>query len=233
MNKMTIWQRLNTALVLLIVLLLVGVGLALWVEEARWNATQRSELLVQTRDRIQTHLVTLSDALRGTLLDPKSEPDRRRRQDTRIALLGQLDEIQREYANYPDLISTVKSLREFVLGNLGNFQTRVTELADSEPASAASFYLKNFSPVAQQREQLMRDLSLQVDRVQNAQAMRAQTIAIVGLTLIVVVLLASLVVGRIQSSAVTEPLNRLVASLERMRSGDFTQRLTVDRKDEF
>jgi methyl-accepting chemotaxis protein WspA len=79
----------------------------------------------------------------------------------------------------------------------------------------------------------MRDLIQQVDRVRNAQALSAQTKSIIGLTLIVVILLASLLVGRFQSSAVTEPLNRLVSYLERIRVGDFTQRLPVDRKDEF
>jgi len=41
MNKMTIWQRLNIALILLILLLLVAVGLALWVEESRSAAMHR------------------------------------------------------------------------------------------------------------------------------------------------------------------------------------------------
>lgn len=233
MNKMTIWQRLNTAQILLIALLLAGVGLALWVEEARSGATQRSAQLVNARDRIQNDLVILSDALRGNLLDPKSEAERRRRQDARIDLLGHLDDIQREYTAHPDLTSAVKNLREFVLGTFGNFQTRVMELAESEPSNAISFYLKNFAPVIQQREQFLKELSLQVDRIQSFQAQRAQTIAIVGLGLIVAVLLASLIVGRFQSSSVTQPLNRLVTSLERMRLGDFTQRLDVDRKDEF
>ena len=35
MRDMTVWQRLNTALLLLLLLVLAGVGLALWVAEAR------------------------------------------------------------------------------------------------------------------------------------------------------------------------------------------------------
>src|SRR5438067_1559767 len=50
---------------------------------------------------------------------------------------------------------------------------------------------------------------------------------------IVLILIACIIVGRFQSSAVTVPLNRLVATLERMRSGDFTERLAFERKDEF
>ena len=48
-----------------------------------------------------------------------------------------------------------------------------------------------------------------------------------------VILLASLLIGRFQSSSIAEPLGRLVAALDKMRQGDFTQRLNADRKDEF
>jgi len=40
-------------------------------------------------------------------------------------------------------------------------------------------------------------------------------------------------VNRLHSSSVAQPLNQLVANLERMRQGDFTQRLALGRRDEF
>ena len=45
MKDLTIWQRLNTAFWLLIVLLLAGVGLALWVASARSAEVHRSDEL--------------------------------------------------------------------------------------------------------------------------------------------------------------------------------------------
>jgi len=36
-----------------------------------------------------------------------------------------------------------------------------------------------------------------------------------------------------QTAAVSEPLNQLVAGIERLRGGDFTQRLALNRADEF
>ena len=50
---------------------------------------------------------------------------------------------------------------------------------------------------------------------------------------IAIILLAIPIVGRVHSSTVTQPLNRLVAALERMRQGDFTERLALQRRDEF
>ena len=136
MNKMTIWQRLNTAMVILILLLLAGVGLALWVQEVRWTATHRSESLAKTRDAVQSDLVVMSDSVRGGLLDPKSETDKGRRKIAGEILRDHLEEIQKNNEDYPGLVAAVKNLRDFVLGPLGNFHTRALELAETEPANA-------------------------------------------------------------------------------------------------
>ena len=52
MKPMTIWQRLDRALLLLILLLFVAVGLAFWVALERANASQRSDQLSRDRDRV-------------------------------------------------------------------------------------------------------------------------------------------------------------------------------------
>ena len=55
-------------------LLLAGVGLALWVAAARSAATHRSDQLSAAKDRIAYDVVLISDTVRGLLLDPKNEP---------------------------------------------------------------------------------------------------------------------------------------------------------------
>ena len=57
--------------------------------------------------------------------------------------------------------------------------------------------------------------------------------ALFGLMGICVLLLTSALLAFSQSSAIAQPLNRLVAALERMRQGDFTERLGLERRDEF
>ena len=236
MKNMTIWQRLNTALLLLILLLFVGIGMAVWIEKARSTAVQRSEDLSRIWDHIHLNMIQISDAVRGSLLDPKNEAEKRRRQTALAELGSNIEDIQSGFQDHPDLIASVKKLRNFATGNLGPsrvLHSRVLETAQTDLAAAVEYYNQNFPPVFEQRERLFKELTAQIDRVKNEDAVRAQTISIVGLSCILVILLASLIVGRFQSSAVTEPLNRLVASLERMRQGDFTQRLALERRDEF
>jgi methyl-accepting chemotaxis protein WspA len=72
-----------------------------------------------------------------------------------------------------------------------------------------------------------------VQSVASAASAHAQRNALIGTIFTFIVLLMCFVVVRFQSSAVSKPLNQLVASIERMRQGDFTQRVSLNRKDEF
>ena len=86
MKSITIWQRLNTAFWLLIVLLLAGVGLALWAATARSAADRRSDQLSGARGNIAYKVVLISDTVRGLLLDPKNEMEKRRKREAETDL---------------------------------------------------------------------------------------------------------------------------------------------------
>jgi methyl-accepting chemotaxis protein WspA len=230
---MTIGQRLNTALLLLILLLMAGTGLALWVEEARSGALHLGDELAGTRDRVYRDSIAMSDGLRGLLLDPNNETEFRHRHDAETNLLANLSKLQNDFSSRPDLTGSIRNLQDFLNKTLVPFHTRTIEMARTDPVMAAASYKSNQVVLGKQRDQALSDLSQQVDRIRNREAMRAQTISIVGLSCIGLILCASVLVGRMQSAAVSEPLNRLVASLERMRRGDFTERLALDRRDEF
>ena len=58
-------------------------------------------------------------------------------------------------------------------------------------------------------------------------------VELVAAVFLVVMLGASLLIARAQSSAITAPLDRLTSALERMRRGDFSARLQANGQDEF
>jgi methyl-accepting chemotaxis protein len=236
MKHMTIWQRLNTALLLLILLLLVGVGLALWVEERRWTASHRSDELSATRDRVNLDVIQLSDALRGLLLDPKNETEKKRWFTAQNDLANNLDFIQKNYRTHQEVLSSMRDIRDFALGSQSPLQllhTRVLEMSETDQAAATAYYNKHYTALRDKRDQFFKELTLHVEQFKHDEAVAAQTISVVGMACIALILFASIIVGRFQSSAVTEPLNRLVTTLEKMRGGDFTQRLSLERRDEF
>ncbi len=234
---MNIWERLQAALILLVLLLIASVGLALWVEETRLGADKRAHQLASSRDRAAYDVMLITDALRALCLDPRNDQERTRRRLAQSEFNRHMEEIQRSFREHTELQIAVKALSEFVNGNspgtLGYFQVRVIEMAENDPTSAVTYFNANVSALSKQREQLLGDLGQQIIKATSAESDQAQTVSRVGLICFVLILVASAVIGRFQSAGIAQPLNRLVATLERMRQGDFTERLSLLQKDQF
>src|SRR5256885_73907 len=100
MKPMSIWQRLTTALAVLVVLLIIGCGLALWIEKASTTANLESRDLAEKYERISFDLVLMSDAVRGSLLEIKGESEKKRR-DAEDDLMSNLNAIKTQLADRP------------------------------------------------------------------------------------------------------------------------------------
>jgi methyl-accepting chemotaxis protein len=215
----------------------VAVGLAFWVALERSNASQRSDKLYGDQDRVFYDVMLMIDSLRGMSADPKNDLDRRRLRDAKLELESKLEGMQHSFKDFSGLLTSVKNLSDFVQetgpDTLGRFQSKVMAIADSDVAAALAFFNANYPPLSRRRDHLFQELEQQVKQVDEAQQMRALTVSLVGGTCIILVAMIAYFVGRQQSSAIAEPLNQLVGNLDRMRRGDFTERLSFDQKDEF
>ncbi len=231
--KLTLWQRLNATLVGLILLLMAGFLLELWAKESNWAAATRREQLSGTKDHINLDMMRMSDAMRGALLDPKNDIEKRRRDSAEADLTACFERMQSTTADRPELLGAIRKLRDFVTQKLQPFHGRVMDLAETDPTAATADYFKSYPEIRDSRDKLFLDLTEQVEKVKHDDAVRAQGIALWGLLCIPAVILASIGMGLVQSSSVTKPLNRLVETIERMRQGDFTERLALNRHDEF
>src|SRR6266567_7848082 len=188
MKNMTLWQRLNTALLLLILLLLVGVGLAVWGERTSANAELHDTRLKGTKDRIWLNTVRLSEAVRELAGQVKTDAGKKRERDVEREAVAELknglDELQKKpFSEYRELQSAAKKLHDFVLGNAGaltNFHRRVLELAESDPAAAMAHFDQNYSAIRDQRDELFKELRKQVENVQADEAKQAATISLLS-----------------------------------------------------
>src|SRR3974390_1901057 len=151
MKPMTIWQRLDRALLLLILLLFVAVGLAFWVALERSNASQRSDQLSGDRDRVYYDVMLMIDSLRGLSVEPRNETELRRHRDAANELEDNLDKILKGFKDFPDLVTAVKNLNEFARGtaesSLGDFHKRVLAIAESDVAGAQTYFNNNYPPL--------------------------------------------------------------------------------------
>ena len=130
MKTMTIWQRLHTTLAAVIVLLLIGVGVAWWVENTRSKTQLRSDQLVNASDLIRRDIVHLEDCLRWrSPADPKQE-QKRRAEELKAHITSTVEFIRANYGEYKHVLVATKALDEYTtkLGNLFRSEEHTSEL---------------------------------------------------------------------------------------------------------
>jgi len=234
MSSRTIIERLNTALMLLVLLLLAAVGVVFWVQDYRTAANLRREQLSCTRDRIRYDILVMSEAPRARTAEPKNEAEGFGRAEA--DLRETLRTAEAANRDFPDLVGSLNALDEFALGSgpgtLSSFQSRAPDRSDSGSFDGRATVGTNYQELSRQRDPLFRDLSGQVTAANNVLSLKAQRALIVGWIGILVIVLAFIVIGRRQFRAVSEPLKRLVSTVEVIREGDLTRRAVVDRADE-
>ena len=231
--KFSIWQRLNSSLAILIGLLLLAGGLVWWIERTQADAMGLSKTLNEGSYRIHSDTFQTSDAMHALLADSKNEAEKKLYRDAEADFSAAIKDLQSIFPDQPELADALKNLHDYASRVRGPFHAQVLELLDTDPAAALAYYTRGFPTVREKRDLLLADLKRQIRRAADSEAIHARTTSLFGSVCIFVILCGAVYAAWRQSSAVTVPLNHLVAVLERMRSGDFTQRVTLERKDEF
>ena len=218
MKRLTIWRRLNVSLAILIGLLLVGAALAWWVENERSGSTVRNDQLDTEAAKVLWKLEKLSYVQMRLLLNPSSEADKKIGEDTGRELAGTLNDIQTKYGEHEGLRNALRPIRDFALKPPPANQDNVIDLAEADQ---------------QRRDQILADFAQQVEKAKGAENDAIGEVSARAFLGMLLILIASVAAIWYQSGVVSKPLAQLVAALERMRVGDFTQRLVVERDDEF
>ncbi len=232
----SIWKRLTVTLAISIASLLLASGLAWWIERTRSDGQQLSDQLNLELNRIRYDATQISDMLRALLLDPQGprEPEERKRVAAALGdLKDALDYLEKKYAKDPRVARPIKSLQEFRGLTLDLHVAKTLDGVTTNPAQAREAYVKADPAVALQRDKLINDLSRAFEDIRKESDIRSQSTAITGSVGMIVVLIFAWWAIRSASTAVTLPLNQLVGVIERMRNGDFTQRVNLERQDEF
>jgi methyl-accepting chemotaxis protein WspA len=230
--NMSLGRRLNTALLLMVILLLAGVGLVLWMQEARLVSKERIDALSDTRERLLYRAVLASEAVRVLAKDPTNDAAKANKRDVDKEFSA-LDQTEASLPDNVELQREFGKLRDFITNKLQPFHSQVLKSAEAESTAAVADFDREFPGLRNEREQVFHDFALRIVQFKAAEAKRARNINIIGLSGVGVICTASIFLLLFQLTAMTKPLNRLVETLERMRRGDFTERLDLKRSDEF
>jgi methyl-accepting chemotaxis protein WspA len=232
----SIWKRLTKMLAIALAAVYFASIFALWSERTGREGQRVNDYLSRENARIRFNMIQITDALRALLLDPKGprEQVERYRVTTSVNdLKSAIDSLQREFPNEPRITRPLKKLSDFLPPILELHINRVNELIQTDPATAREFFVKAHPEIAKQRDDILKELTNMITEVQRESDMHTQTLSLISIMVMFLIAPISWWVIRKVSTTVSIPLNQLVSVLERMRNGDFTQRVELQRKDEF
>jgi methyl-accepting chemotaxis protein WspA len=233
----SIWKRLNNKFLICVISLLIATMLACLIPYTRAHSQHVSDHLKSEGIRIRHDATIISDSLRAMILDPRdtrvSQTERKRISEAVKDFKSAIEELQRDFGADERIAKPLNSLAEFLPFTLDLHIAKTLEALENDPIGARDSFLKIHPAIAEQRDKLVSTLTSQFDQVQREVVTRTQTIvAILSLGIAIVLVVTWRAFNSI-SPAITIPLKQLVDVIERMRNGDFTQRVEIKRKDEF
>jgi methyl-accepting chemotaxis protein len=233
----SIWKRLqNTLTVSLVYLVILGV-LAMGIVLFRSKSQEISDQLNSQNIRIRFNTVVISDSLRAMRIEPRdqhvSQTERRRIGEAMGDLRHVVEELKRNFPKEERILAQVNRLENFLDLHLDVHVTSTYREIETDPAGTLDSFVIKHAAVSKQRDELLQVLTNEFQKVRQDTDTLSVQIVIAGTVGIILVVLLFIRSYRSASSAVTIPLKQLVDVIERMRNGDFTQRVSLTRQDEF
>ena len=230
MTNLTIWQRLNLTMGLLILLLLIGGGLAIWMERVNSSNTLLAQRLEHSRDRVVSEVRNYTAACSTSAIDQSDGAEAKRRETFEASLSQAVDRVRAELKSHPEANTALKRL-DALVAEIKKFSTQM--LAKENAAAAQAFYAGNYPALRDAQVDVTSDLEDAVRSVVSKYSDSSSQVSKVAIAGMVILAIAAIVVGRLQSHSVTAPMETIVNALERMQRGDFAGRVQMERKDEF
>src|SRR6266542_2081993 len=193
--RLSLWQRLNSSLAILIGLLLLAGGLAWWIERIRSEADRRSAILNGENYQIHSNIFRTSDAVRALLADPKNDTEKKLYRDAEADFSTAIKDLLASFPDQPELADALKNLQDYATRARNPFHAQVLELLDTDPAAALAYYNRGYPAVREKRDLLLAELKRQIRRVTDSEAIHARTNSLVGSVCIGVICLGALFVA--------------------------------------
>lgn len=236
-HKWTVIQRLHATLTLILALSAIGAGISWLVErnatKAHARAAGRREELLLAAERVRHDMLVMSDAMRGCMLNPKDEAERKRKRQADDDLVVSLRHARDLVSGNETLVAAVKAIADHDAHQLHAVEDQIVASIESDPAGAARLYASKYLPAYRDQERLLGEFTSQVTQASRLERSKSDAFHLVSLGATFVMMVTGVLLGRSISRSIRLPLQQLVKATEEMRKGDFTQRLTWDREDEF
>lgn len=233
----SIWKRLYTTLVIYLAFLLVACGLAWWGVQTTNRTRQVSERLANETVRLRYYAAVISDSLRTMLLSPRDEKIQKQ-EKVRVGnavkdMKDAITDLSQDFSHEPRIVDSLKQLQNFIELTLDLHVSTTIEKIESDPIGVRDSFINTHAAVAEQRDKLVSNVVSTFDEVRRKGEIKSLNWGIIVVFGVIIAGVVGIFVFRYVSATVSIPLKQLVDVMERMRNGDFTQRVVLNRKDEF
>ncbi len=233
----SIWKRLYTTLIIYLAFLLVACGLAWWGVQTTNRTRQVSERLASETVRLRYYSVVISDSLRTMLLSPRDtrirDLEKNRVRNAIKDMKQAITDLSADFSQEPRIVETLKQLQGFIDLTLELHVNSTIEKIESDPIGVRDSFVNTHAAVADYRDKLVTNAIGAFDEVRRKSEIHSLNWGIIVVFGIIIAGIVGIFVFRYLSASVSIPLKQLVDGMERMRNGDFTQRVALHRKDEF
>lgn len=169
MKTITIIQRLRSGFLLLYVAAILGAVVVAWhgwrLAVAELAAETLRRQVGVTVERIRYATLQMGDALRGVMLDPRSEVDRRRKHEADGDLNRAIGELRPLLRAQPDLLRALEAVGDYDTGTLNPMEDRLLQLATEDPAKARVDYAEIYLPARRIQDQALNELISRAERL--------------------------------------------------------------------
>ena len=223
---------------------LLGAGVSFAVLQLLTTSIHQLENVVTVSDSIRHQglklrfdMMTMSDGIRGYLIDPKDKNELQRKRDADDEFLKDVNEIQRlaPPGEVRDLIQRAAAMDSQSVNRL---EDEVLQLiGDGKADRAKQKYVTEYLPVRHQQEEIIRQMEQATERLA-AQAFasaqsRYRTVLVLTYFLVAMLVIAGTILSLIISASIARPVVRMAESVRRAARGDVTDELEFDdRNDE-
>ena len=201
------------------------------------NVITVSDIIRQKGLKLRFDMMTMSDAMRGYLIDPSNRAEFDRKKNADDDFLADVNEI-RKLAPAGDILSFINRAAEMDSQSVNRIEDEVLELvAEKKTEQAKKKYVGEYLPIRQQQEEVIKQMELRTEQTASqafaSAESRYRAVRILTYVLITALLMAGALLTFLISGSIARPIIRMSESATAAARGDVNDSLEFDdRSDE-
>jgi methyl-accepting chemotaxis protein len=184
--------------------------------------------------KLRFDMMTMSDGMRGYIIDPRDARELQRKRDADVEFLRDVEAVK-ALAPDAEMLDLINRAARMDSDSVNRLEDEILQLiGQNKLDEAKQKYVVDYLPVRAQQEQVIREMEQSTERAANLAFAAAQgryrTVQLLTVALVVLLVIAGTVLAAFISGTIARPIVRVVESARRAARGDVRDRLELDAR---